>query len=293
MNKEFEFLNIISNTLSNPHFLGDDCAYLDEYNLAISKDCLIEDVHFSQDFMTPYEIGKKSLLVNISDILASGSEPKYALIGLSGKLDNSFVKDFYKGINDTANKYNIKIIGGDLTKSEKILISVTILGDYKNRKISSRKNAKENYIIAVCGEFGSSAQGLYNLQNKIDENYFTDYHKNPILYPDISKNIAKTAKKPYAMMDSSDGLADCLIQISQKSNIKIEINYNLIPTKTQNKDFVLYGGEDYSLVVALDKEDFESIKNTNELIKIGHCSSGSGVFIDNKKIEYKGFKHFE
>ena len=76
MNKEFEFLNIISNTLSDNSFLGSDCAYLDEYKIAISKDILIEDVHFSLSFMTPTEIARKALLVNISDILASGAKPK-------------------------------------------------------------------------------------------------------------------------------------------------------------------------------------------------------------------------
>ena len=290
MNKEFEFLNIISNKLTNPNFLGDDCAYLDEYKLAISKDCLVEDVHFSLNYMTPYEVGKKSLLVNISDILASGAKPKYALIGLSGKLDNSFVEEFYKGTNEISDKYNIKIIGGDLTKSDKIFVSITIIGDYKNRQISSRKNAKNGYIIATCGEFGTSAQGLYNLQNNLKDNYFSSFHKSPILYPEVSEKIATIAKKPYAMMDSSDGLIDCLIQISQKSNVRIDIDYNLIPKKTSNQDFVLYGGEDYSLVIALDKKDF---KNIPGLTKIGQCSHGKGVFIDNKETEYKGYKHFE
>ena len=290
MNKEFEFLNIISNTLSNSDYLGDDCAYLDEYKLAFSKDCLIEDVHFSLDYMTPYEIAKKSLLVNISDILASGAKPKYALIGLSGKLDNLFIAEFYKGINKISNEYDIKIIGGDLTKSDKISISITIIGDYKNRQISSRKNAKKDYIIATKGEFGSSAEGLYALQNNLKNDYFIDFHKSPILYPEISSSIAKIAKYPFAMMDSSDGLADCLIQISQKSNVRIDIDYDLIPKKTNNRDFVLYGGEDYSLVIALDKKDFENIQG---LTKIGQCSCGEGVFINNKKIEYKGFKHFE
>ena len=137
MNKEFEFLNIISSTLSNSNYLGDDCAYLDEYKLAISSDSLIEDVHFSRHYMTPFEIAQKALLVNISDILASGAIPKYATINLSGKLNNDFISDFYKGINELANIYNLKIIGGDLTKSDKITISITIFGDYKNRQISN------------------------------------------------------------------------------------------------------------------------------------------------------------
>ena len=91
MSKELKFLDIISKTLDNSSYLGDDCAYLKEYNLAISSDSLIEDVHFSISFMSPYEIAKKAMLVNISDILASGAIVKYATINLSGKLDENFI----------------------------------------------------------------------------------------------------------------------------------------------------------------------------------------------------------
>ena len=290
MNKEFRFLNIVSNKLSDSSFLGDDCAYLDEYKIAISSDSLIEDVHFSRHFMNPYEIARKAMLVNISDILASGAKPIYATINLSGKIDEDFVQEFYKGINSIEKEYNLKIIGGDLTKSEKLAISITIIGSYKGRKISSRKNAYPNYIVATVGEFGSSAQGLEDLINGISDNYFINYHKNPKLYPKISSLISKNIEKPYAMMDSSDGLVDCLSQIATKSNIRINIDYDKIPHKTINKDFILYGGEDYSLVVCLDENDFNKIDG---LTKIGTCVSGRGVYVDNKKIEYKGYNHFE
>ena len=113
MNKELRFLNIINNTLSNSSYLGDDCAYLDEYKLAISSDTLVEDVHFSLQFMNAFEVAKKSLLVNISDILASGAKPIYATISLSGNLSDDFIQDFYLGINSIADEYKIKIVGGD------------------------------------------------------------------------------------------------------------------------------------------------------------------------------------
>ncbi len=288
MNKEFEFLKIINNIIPNK-YLGNDCAYLDEYNLAVSTDSLIEDVHFSRAFMTPYEIAQKALLVNISDILSSGALPEYFSIGLSGNLDDDFVSEFYKGIKEVSKEYNVKLIGGDLTKSDKIMISVAIIGNYKNRQISSRSNAKPSYIVATTGEFGSSAQGLYNLEHKIKDDYFINIHKKPLLYPEISSEIALKSKFPYAMMDSSDGLFDCLYQIADKSGVKINVDYSKIPHKTNNKDFVLYGGEDYCLVIALHKKDFEKIKG---LIQIGNIEEGKGVYIDNIKTKYKSFEHF-
>ena len=290
MNKEFRFLDIISNSLTDSNSLGDDCAYLDEYKIAITSDSLIEDVHFSRFFMTPKEIARKAMLVNISDILASGAKPKYATINISGKLNEAFIEEFYCEVNKIEKEFNIKIIGGDLTKSEKLMISITAIGSYENRQISSRKNASNDYIVAVAGEFGSSAQGLEDLINNIQDNYFINYHKNPKLHPKMSSKIATLTKKPYAMMDSSDGLIDCLSQISKKSNVKINVNYSKIPHKTKNKDFVLFGGEDYALVCCLDKDDFDKIGG---LIQIGTCSKGNGVYIDSEKIEYKGYSHFD
>lgn len=290
MNKEFEFLKIINETLEDNSYLGDDCAYLNEHNLAVSSDILIEDVHFKTCYMNPYEIAQKAILVNISDILASGADIKYLTIALSGQLNTEFIKDFYRAVNDLSKIYNFKVIGGDLTKSDKIIVSITAFGDYKNRNISKRNGAKIGYSVAVLGEFGSSAQGLEDLKQGIKQNYFIDYHKKPKLYPDISKKISSLSENPYAMMDSSDGLADCLIQISSLSKVGIKIKFDKIPHKTQNKNFVLYGGEDYCLVVCLDEKDFNKVP---ELIKIGECTQDKGVYLDNKKIEYRGYNHFE
>jgi len=147
MSKEFDFLKIITSTLDDSSFLGNDCAYLSEYSLAISHDTLVEDVHFKFDYMNMEEIAKKALLVNISDILASGATPKYATISLSGKLTNNLVEDFYIGINKISKEYNLKIIGGDLTKAEKIIISIAIFGDYKDKIPSKRSNAKTSRTI--------------------------------------------------------------------------------------------------------------------------------------------------
>ena len=290
MIKEFEFLKIINDALSKNAYLGDDCAYLKELNLCLSADAFVEDVHFSLDFMTPYEIGRKALLVNISDILASGAKPKYALITLSGKLNNDFIKNFYKGINEVANIYDVEIIGGDLTSADKISISIAIIGDTTKRNISSRKNAKPGYIVATAGEFGSSYQGLVELKQGLKDSYFINYHKNPPLNRFVSDEIAFKTKNSYAMMDSSDGLIDCIYQISSKSNVKININYDLISKKTENRDYVLFGGEDYALVIALSPDDF---KNISSLTKIGICAEGEGIYLDNKKIEYRGYEHFE
>lgn len=291
---EKSFLEIITNTLSDSSFLGDDCAYLKEYELCITQDTLYEDVHFKMSAMTPQELAKKAVLVNISDVLASGAKPNYITISLCGNLTKEFVKEFYIGVENVCKKYDVKVIGGDLCAGEKIVVSVCALGSTQNRNISSRKNAEEGYVVAVCGEFGSSAKGLLDILLKKKSEY-TKVHIEPKLYPKMSENIALGTKKPYAMMDSSDGLYDALSQISLNSGVKIDVEYDKIPKTVLEKELVLFGGEDYSLVVMLDEKDFATIDMLGEgLIKIGKVSKGSGVWVDGEEItDDKGYKHWE
>lgn len=293
MNKEEKFLNIIKSTLKDATFIGDDCAYIEEFNLTISQDTLIEDVHFSLEYMTPYEIGQKALLVNISDILASGARPYGATISLSGKLDEGFISEFYKGIEEVAKEHNLKILGGDLTGGDKIAVSISILGNAKKRKISSRKNAKTGYIVAIKGIFGRSHLGFLEL-TKGENGNFSKYHKKPELYPKTARMISENCKEEYALMDSSDGLFDCLKKITKESKAGASIGYNLIPKATNDFNTTLFGGEDFALVGAFSKDDFEKLQNLGaELTKIGEIIEKEGVFVDNEEIlEDKSYEHF-
>ena len=285
-NKELKFIEIIKNTLSNSSYLGDDCAYLRDLNLCVSADELVEGVHFNFDFISPYILAKKALKVNISDILASGAKPLYATVCLGGKLDENFIKEFYEGINDCALEFGVKIIGGDLVGGDKINISICILGDAKGLNISSRKNAKEGYILALCGNFGASAKGLKMLlEDKNAKNDFTRAHLEPVLQVECAQKIAINTKEPYAMMDSSDGLINALEWFKKESGVGFELYYDKIPKlKETKRSEVLFGGEDYSLVCALSKEDFKRV-NCPLLIPVGHVIKEKKILIDNIDIE--------
>ena len=302
-NKELKFIEIIKNTLSNSSYLGDDCAYLADLNCCVSADTLAEGVHFNFDFITPYILAKKALKVNISDVLASGAKPLYATICLSGKLDENFISEFYRGIDECALEFGIKIIGGDLTGGEKISISICIIGDTKGLNISSRKNAKEGYILALCGNFGASARGLKMLlEDKKAQNDFTRAHLEPVLQTECAQKIALGAKEPYAMTDSSDGLVNALEWFKKESGTGFELYYDKIPKLKGTKySEVLFGGEDYSLVCALSKDDFKRI-GCSSLIPVGQVIKEKKILIDNIEIEeirnkdiYKGeeFLHFD
>lgn len=291
--KEKELIQIIKSTL-NSDFIGDDCAYLPDLGIVVTQDSLVENVHFKLDYTTPYQLGYKSAMVNISDICASGAEPKYLTIALSlpKYINENFVQEFYNGAKDACG--DVKIVGGDLTGSDKLFISVTAIGSTKDRKISSRSNAKIGYKIIVSGEHGNSAKGLQLLNTSSplrgEGEKFVQAHLMPIAQREFSKRIASIANYDYAMMDTSDGLADALMQIAKASGVTISIDTSKIPhDKDVDMETVLYGGEDYQLVAA--------VPECGDYTCIGEVKKGkSGIEIDGifyTDIDDKLYKHFE
>ena len=213
--------------------------------------------------------------------------------------DNKFIEEFYKGINSVSPE--ISVIGGDITASKNdIYISITAIGSDNGRKISSRKNALHGYVIVTKGFHGSSAKGLEELLNKNYNGKHVLSHIAPELEFDFSKQIAENISAEYAMMDTSDGLADALFTISEASGVMMEIDFDKIPCdevvlELENcEEYILYGGEDYGLVATVD--------DPLDLNVVGEVKEGSGIKInyeDSSKIITKSslegnlFDHFK
>lgn len=274
--KELEFLKIIKKTLSKKDYIGDDCAYLKELGIVVTQDSLVEDIHFSTEFSSPYQLGYRAIVVNLSDIFASGAVPKYFTISLSlpENTDDNSVKEFYMACNDLSKEYNFEVIGGDITGSDKIFISVCAIGVTQGRKISSRANARVGDYVVTTGNHGSSAAGLWLLQNDIKfvKNYseLTDCHMLPVAQKSFSQDISTKINRDYAMMDTSDGLMDALFKISEASDVLIDVDFDKIPydkkieriavlADVDYKDWILYGGEDFQLIACIDEENLKKI----------------------------------
>ena len=293
---EKSLIKLIKSTLNSSEYIGDDCAYLPDLGIVITQDSLVEDVHFKTSFITPYQLGFKTVMVNISDVCASGAEPEYLTISLSlpDYIDEKFVKDFYEGAQKASEK--VKIVGGDLTGGDKIYISAAAIGSAKGRKISSRSNAKPGYKIIVSGEHGSSAYGLNMLlDGKNEPERFIKAHLMPVAQREFSKLISENIKEDYAMMDTSDGLADALIQIALASNVTIDIDTSKIPhDPLVDIETVLYGGEDYKLVAAVPEY---LLKKLTGYTIIGDVKKGAAVLnLDGKiytNIDNKLYKHIK
>lgn len=294
--KEKEFIQIIKNILKSD-YIGDDCAYLKDLGIVITSDSLVEGVHFLRKFTTAYQLGWKSAMVNISDIAASGAEPAYLTVSLSlpTDIDEDFVKEFYSGLKDACN--SVEIVGGDITGSDKVYISITAIGKTQNRTISSRSCAKIGQKIIVSGFHGSSGAGLKQLYAGLTDSKFIKAHLMPKAQLKFSKDIAVNVSGKYAMMDTSDGLMDALQQIAEQSGVLMSVEFDKIPYDKELEQFkdyknlIFYGGEDYQLVACVDK-DF----NVPNSFVIGEVKQGHGVEVDGKKIvniEDKIYNHFK
>ena len=286
--KEKEFISIIKQIVGS-EYIGDDCAFLEDLGIVVTQDSLVEDVHFKKEFITPFQLGYKSIMVNLSDISASGAEPKYITISLSlpSDIENNFVEQFYQGCKKAC-AYGVEIVGGDITSADKIYISVCAIGKTKNRNISSRKNAKVGQKVVVSGLHGSSGAGLeLLLKGETKPEKFIKSHLEPQAQIEFGKYLGENIKEPYAAMDTSDGLMDALSTIANESNVLLDIDFNKIPYDKDIERFenwqnlVLYGGEDYQIVAAVPQNlDFGT--------KIGEVKQGLGINlkIGNKEVLY-------
>ena len=300
--KEKELINIIKSIVGSD-YIGDDCAYLEDLGIVVTQDSLAEDVHFSLQYTTPYQLGYKSAAVNLSDVYASGGEPKYITVALSlpSDIDADFVKNFYEGIKFACGS-DVKIVGGDITGSDKVFISVCAIGKVNNRNISSRKNAKVGYKVIVSGLHGSSAAGLKLLSEGNSEFYeFVNAHLQPKVQKDFALRVSAVVKEPYAMMDTSDGLMDALSTIANDSGVLLDVDFSKIPydknlEKFENwQDMVLFGGEDYGIVAVVPQEynlGGVEIGVVKDSLGVDLSLNGKVSHYSKKDVENKVFNHF-
>lgn len=316
--KEFDFLKIIASQLSFSNYLGDDCAYLDELDIFVTQDTLVEDVHFTTYTTTAYLLGRKAVSVNLSDLAAALSVPKYITVSVSlpKNISESFVSELYRGINDICNEYKVKVIGGDITGSDKIVISVCAIGKKISLFNSSRKYAKKGDYIVTTGNFGSSSAGLYALQNFLQiDDVLKNSHLNPIPKVIEAEKLATLIDSNVAVIDTSDGLIDALYRISQDSKHSLEIDFNKVPVSQETIDFsnrndvdyskfVKWGGEDFELIACvpeniyhkLDKNIFKHIgfvqnKDNNPCVQINYFNKTERI--TREVFEKNSYNHFK
>lgn len=315
-----EFKELISEHMTG---IGDDCAIIPvgkRMSHLYTTDMLIEKTHFLRNKISPFQLGFKSLAVNLSDIAAMGGKPfaSYLSVGLPEDIEIEWVKEFMRGYKELSKKENTPLLGGDTTKSEdKIIINVGVTGEIQNGKIKTRDSAQASDVICVTNTLGDSAGGLLCILNNVrpeaSNQKLFDQHLTP--YPHVKEGLWLAEKKEvHAMIDTSDGLNSDLMHILKKSKLKAHIEVEKIPMtselvntaethKWDALNLAVSGGEDYGLLLTIDKEAFPSIKEAfikgfqKELFPVGEIVKGEpGIqyLKGNKPIEniHGGYTHF-
>jgi len=292
--------------------IGDDCAVVKcrNENLLFTTDTLVENVHFSKKYYSFFDIGYKSLAVNLSDIAAMGGMPLYALVtaGFPAETKVKDADEIYRAIRKLATEFNVEIIGGDTVKSPAaLIISITLIGKTIFGSGIKRSGAVAGDLIFTTGNFGDSSAGLYLLQKGIsDYKELKKKHLNP--YPRIKEGFF-IAKSGFAtsMIDSSDGFDKSVRFICQESKVGCKIYLDKIPVSDEFKsfasdfrlptsDFILFGGEEYELIFTVPpgkKSYFE--KRFYEVGKITKDKKIIYLNSNNKKVNLKnnGYDHFK
>ncbi len=309
--------------------VGDDAAVIDHSGklTLVTKDLLIEGVHFDMSYTPLRHLGYKAVAVNISDIAAMNGTATQLLVGIS--VSNRFsveaLDELYTGLRLACKKYNVDLVGGDTTASVSgLFISVTVIGEVEPGKQVYRNSAKENDLICVTGDLGAAYLGLLVLQREKEV-----YKANPAMQPelegydyvlerqlkpeprtDMIELLKKAGIQPTSMIDISDGLASEILHISMDSNLGCRIYEEKIPIDVVTADVAsefkidpttaaMNGGEDYELLFTININDLEKIKDIKGISVIGHMTSKEeGEYLVSRggsmyPIMAQGFEHLK
>ncbi len=246
--------------------IGDDTAVLKtslHEKLLATTDLLIEGVHFRTDWMSLYQVGRKAMRVNLSDIAAMGGKPLFALIsvGIPKKSSLQEVKLLWKGLQSSAREAGVEIIGGDTNVSPQWIVNVVILGETCQGRFLKRSGAQVGDALYVSGILGASRLGLEALLRKKKKGFESFIHHHAEV-PDrlkIAQNLVKK-RNIHAMMDLSDGFFQGVQTLLKASGVGAEICVDEIPVARQFAAkasllglsptiLKLEGGEDYELLI--------------------------------------------
>lgn len=249
--------------------IGDDGAVIscpEGMQLVVVTDTLVEGVHFPLE-TEPYDIAWKALAVNLSDLAAMGAQPAFYSLGLSlppSCANEMFLSGFSMGLKDLASIFDVPLVGGDTTKSDRLTLTVTAHGWVESSHALLRSSACVGDKIYVTGKIGDGALALQTILSnypisEVDDLVFEKFYR-PMPRVELGLELKKVAN---AAIDISDGLVADLSHLLDSSNVSAEIDYSLIPFSgsvekyidaTGNAWLPITGGDDYELCFTLSEK---------------------------------------
>jgi len=286
---------------SNPAVIvgiGDDAAVVTtDHHSVITTDLAIEGVHFKREWSSAYEIGSKITVANLADVYAMGADPRYLVIALTltGNEELSWIKELAQGIADTAAKSDSVVVGGDLSRAEQVMISMTAVGT--SRLHITRSGAQLGDSVYVSALPGFSRAGFEILTKNLPHSPAFARALSQFKSPELDPALMRTFKSAHALCDVSDSLLVQAEQISKASSVAIEIDtkkieksdgFAALAAVAQTLDcdvwdLVLGGGEDHVLLAT-------GVNLPG--ICIGRVIEGSGVKVLEMKKAPESWRHF-
>lgn len=325
---EFEFIDSLRQRFSS--HIGDDAAVVRTtagHETVITTDLLVEDIDFRRTTAPALLLGHKALAVSLSDIAAMGARPRWSLISIGVPDEvwqSDFVDQFYEGLNSLANRYDVKLIGGDTSRTnEKIVIDSIVLGECGTAHAVHRTGAQPGDQIFVTGSLGGAAAGLRLIERgahlaeqnladddsqKIDHVLLRQLRPEPRVGWGMVLGDERLAT---AMIDVSDGLSSDLNHLCSASGVGAFIESSLLPIDHQVVELcgrraldplqlALHGGEDFELLFTVRPGDVGRLPRRVdgvEITRIGEVTKeGDGVKISEGSRVWElnpgGWKHF-
>lgn len=276
----------------------------------ITTDMSIEGVHFS-DQLTHEDRAFRSMTANLSDIIAMGGYPVYAVIslGLPRGFREKEIEQLYHGFRNAAEPAGCHIAGGDLTKSDKLVISITVYGETHTKPVN-RSGAAPGEHLYLTGSLGRSLAGLKILidHEELMDNYpsIIQIHLRPVARFDIIEQVMRHYT-PTAMIDISDGLSTDLHRLCNASGTGAQIMKKNLPVhpelaaycahvKEDPYHYAYSSGEEYELLFTSKKDMEQQTINGIEINPIGTITTQKNIVIDDgvslAPLEPTGFDHF-
>lgn len=304
--------------------IGDDAAAFitdpSHLNL-ITTDLLVERIHFLREAISGFDLGYKSLAVNLSDIAAMGGTAREAFVSIAIPEDCQleYLEQIYDGIKNLAAKFEVNVLGGDTTGSKiDLIINIVVQGIVLKEELLCRDAARPGDIIFSTGFLGNSRAGLHLILNKIAADTqalksLLKAHLVPEPHLREGRFLAQQ-RGMHAAIDTSDGLSSDLGHIVEESRVGARLFADKIPVSRALEVFcsrfnfdpihyALAGGEDYTLLCTAAPESADQIANDfakefkRPLFKIGEITAEKQLALvypdaKTKPITTTGWDHF-
>lgn len=239
--------------------------------------------------MKPFEIGRKLLRINLSDISAMGGGKLVGCTVIAGIVKSRSIKRYIevvKGVKYEAEKLNLNVFAGDTDSTPLEYFYLTLLATTDKVVLRSRANLKD--LLCLTGKIGAAYAGMMALKKKETSGFIESFKLPPVRLHEAKKI------KPYAtsMIDLSDGLAKGVEVLAKESKCGFNIYVERIPfaTKKYPLEQLIKGGEDYELLFTVNKNDVDKIKTRFTII--GEATGSEINYIYGKKIKIEPYEKF-